>query len=172
MSTQKTWFFLFVFCFLGIHMQKSKFVPHTLCDLKRRTYCFNLPGLLCSCHNLSKLPSWRQIEEIYPSVSFLNGNLLWVMNHWVDNLYKHWWHSFSYWLQKRAADAQVAAVYSWRGWAFSHSTEHTRGTYPGVFLWGLHLGQVTKIKSPWEHELHHVWNTFSLFLRDPFDWIS
>lgn len=44
-------------------------------------------------------------------------------------------------------------------------------TYP-VSLGELHLGQVTKIKDPSEHELYYVWNKFSPILRDPFNSIS
>lgn len=65
----------FFFCFLGIHMQKSRFVPRSLfcvvCYGEEPTALLNLI-FPCSVHGLSKWPSWRQTEEIYPSVNFLN----------------------------------------------------------------------------------------------------
>lgn len=158
----------FFFCFLGIHMQKSKFVPHTWCDLlRRRNCCFNLPDLFCRVHKLSTPPSWRQTEEIHPSLNFLNENLLWVMIPESAISINTGSTVFPTGYKRGVLVPTWLLLVTRRGWAFSPGTEHTQVIRPGVFLWGLHLGQVIKIKNPWEHELHYMWNKFSLILRDP-----
>lgn len=61
-------------CFgvLSIHMQKRKFVSHTLHGLQgEEPIVLNYPISFAVC-SLSKPPLWKQAEEIYPSVNFLH----------------------------------------------------------------------------------------------------